>query len=192
MPTLTLLLAALLAYQPASSNLRRVFEDNLARQRREFGDADPRTAQAARDLALFLLNDGDRAAARRALTDVLKLDESALGPTARQTLEDAAALAGISPAAQAEPLYRRAAESPDASVAGPALSSLAASRKAAGDLAGAAALYRRALEKAQSLEGRKGPVVTLLVRTLAATLRQSGRASEAAALERQYPVSAGR
>ena len=153
---------------------------------------DPRTAHAARDFALFLLNDGERPAARRALTDVPKLDESALGPTARQTLEDAAALAGISPAAQAEPLYRRAAESPDASVAGPALSALAASRKAAGDLAGAPALYRRALEKAESLEGHQGPVVTLLVRTLAATLRQAGRASEAAALERQYPVSAGR
>jgi Tfp pilus assembly protein PilF len=187
-----LILAAALAFQPASSNLRRVFEDNLARQRREFGDADPHTAQAARDLALFLLNDGDRAAARRALADTLKLDESALGPAAPRTLEDAATLAGISPAAQAEPLYRRAAESPDASVAGPALSSLAALRKAAGDLAGAAALYRRALEKAESLEGRKGPVVTLLVRALAATLRQAGRAAEAAALERQYQVSGGR
>ena len=72
-----------------------------------------------------------------------------------RALEDAAALAQISPTAEAEPLYRRAAESSDPSIAGPSLSALGGMRKAAGDRAGAAALYRRAVTKAEAIEGRE-------------------------------------
>jgi tetratricopeptide (TPR) repeat protein len=167
-PTLPLLLIiTAVAFQPESAGLRRVFEDNLARRRAEFGAADARTAQALRDLGLFLLKEGDRPAARRALAETLRLDEAALGRSAPQTLEDAATLAGISPAAQAEPLWRRAAEATDASVAGPALTSLAAVRKSAGDLAGAATLYRRAVEKAEAMGGRDSPLVALILTQLA-------------------------
>ena len=65
------------------------------------------------------------------------------------------------------PLLRRAAESSDASVAGPALTSLAGLRKSAGDLPGAAALYRRAVEKAEAMEGRDSPLVALVLTQLA-------------------------
>ena len=63
-------------------------------------------------------------------------------------------------------LLRRAAESPDPIVAGSALTSLAEFRKAAGDAASAAALLRRALEKADAVE-KDGPTVALILNLLA-------------------------
>jgi hypothetical protein len=165
--TLAVLLSAVLAFQPEASGVRRVFEEALARRRQEFGLSDPRTVQASRDLALFLLRTGDRAAARRMLAETLKLDDAVLGATAPETLEDAGTLAGLVPPAEAELLYRRAAESPDPTVAGPALSSLAAIRKAAGDTAGAAALLRRAVGKAEAADGRDSPIAAMILVELA-------------------------
>jgi hypothetical protein len=43
-----------LALQPDSAMLRQIFEDSLARRQLEFGANDARTAQAGRDLGLFL------------------------------------------------------------------------------------------------------------------------------------------
>src|ERR1035438_3614240 len=136
------------AFQPDTAMLRRLYEEALSRRQLEYGAADARTAQAARDLGQFALRVGEKPSARRALAEAVRIDEKAFGPAAPQTLEDVATLASLSPPAAAEPLLRRAVESPDATVAGPALTSLAELRKAAGDRAGAAALYRRALEKA--------------------------------------------
>jgi tetratricopeptide (TPR) repeat protein len=158
---------AALAFQPDTAMLRRVYEENLVRRQREYGAADARTAQAARDLGLFLRGAGDRAGARRALAEAVRLDESALGTTAPQTLEDVSALAAISPPSEAERLLRRAAESTDATVSGPALSALAEFRKAAGDHAGAATLLRRALAKAEIADGKDGAIVALVLTALA-------------------------
>ncbi len=155
------------AFQPDPAAFRKLFEDALARRVRAYGESDARTAQAARDLGLYLCRSADAAAARRAMANAVRLDDKALGPTAPQTLEDVAALASVSPRAEAEPLLRRAAESSDPSVAGPALTSLAAIRKAAGDLAGAAALLRRAVEKAEAAEGKDSPTVALVLNVLA-------------------------
>lgn len=152
-----------LAFQPDTAMLRRVYEEGLARREREYGSADPRTAQAARDLGLFLIRAGDSAGARRALARAVAVDEKSLGLADPRTLEDAASLAAVSPPAEARPLLVRAAESPDPSVAGPALSTLAGMRKSAGDRAGAAALYRRALEKAEAADGKDSPIVALLL-----------------------------
>ena len=158
--------AGLLAFQPDVAALRKLFEDGLARRQREYGDADARTAQAARDLGLFLCRSGDAPSAHRAMSNAVRLDERALGPNAPQTLEDVATLASVSPRAEAEPLLRRAAESPDPIMAGSALTSLAEFRKAAGDAASAAALLRRALEKADAVE-KDGPTVALILNLLA-------------------------
>ena len=155
------------AFQPETAMLRRLYEENLARRQREYGAADARTAQAARDLGLFLNSSGDKVSARRALAEAVRIDEKALGATSPQTLEDVSALAAISPPAEAAPLLRRAAESPDPTIAGPALSSLAAMRKAAGDQAGAAVLLRRALEKAEMVSGKDGAIVALVLNELA-------------------------
>jgi hypothetical protein len=157
---------AFLAFQPDMPAIRKLFEDALQRRQQEYGDADARTAQAARDLGLFLCRSGDAPSARRAMANAVHFDEKALGASAPQTLEDVAALASVSPRAEAEPLLRRAAESPDPTVAGPALTSLAAIRKAAGDPASAAALLRRAVEKADALE-HDGPTVALILNLLA-------------------------
>lgn len=158
--------AGLLAFQPDMGAIRKLFEDALARRQHDYGDADARTAQAARDLGLFLCRSGDQASARRAMANAVRLDEKALGADASQTLEDVATLASVSPAAEAEPLLKRAAESPDAMVAGPALTTLAGMRKASGDTGAAAALLRRAVEKADSLD-KDGVTVALILTLLA-------------------------
>ena len=170
---MVLLLTAVLLWQPESSGVRRIFEENFARNR---------TAQSARDLGMFLLKEGDRAGARRTLRQALTLDEAESSP---HTLEDAASLAGVSPAAEAEPLYRRAAESTDPSVAGPSLSALGALRKAAGDRTGAAACYRRAVTKAEALEGPNGPTVALVLMQLAGV---TGRTEAVAAMQRAVAI----
>jgi tetratricopeptide (TPR) repeat protein len=172
-PTLLSLFTAVLLWQPETSGVRRIFEENFARNH---------NAQAARDLGMFLLKDGDRAAARRALREALRLDEAESSP---HTLEDAAALAAISPPAEAEPLYRRAAESTDASISGPALSALGTLRKSAGDRVGAASLYRRAIAKAEALEGRNGVTVALMLVQLASV---ADRAEAVAALQRAVAI----
>ncbi len=156
-----------LAFQPDPVALRKLFEDALARRQQAYGDTDARTAQAARDLGLFLCRSTDKASARRAMASAVHLDEKSLGPNAPQTLEDIATLASVSPRAEAEPLLRRAAESPDPTIAGPALTSLAAMRKAAGDSASAAALLRRAVEKAETVDGKDSVTVALVLNVLA-------------------------
>lgn len=159
--------AALHAFQPDPAALRKLFEDALARRVKAYGEADARTAQAARDLGLFLCRSADAQAARRAMTRAIQLDEKALGSNAAATLEDVATLASISPRAEAEPLLRRAAESPDPIVAGQSLTSLAEMRKAAGDLRSAADLLRRALEKAEAADGADGLTAALVLKLLA-------------------------
>jgi tetratricopeptide (TPR) repeat protein len=147
--------------------LRRLYEEAQSRRQREYGSADARTAQAARDLGLFLYSAGDKAGARRAIADAVRIDEKVFGAASPETLEDVATLASVSPPAEAEPLLRRAIESPDATVAGPALTSLAELRKAAGDRAGAAAFFRKALEKAEIVDGKDGATVALVLNMLA-------------------------
>ena len=155
------------AFQPDPAAMRKLFEQALERREKAYGDADARTAQAGRDLGLFLCRSGDVQSARRAMTRAVQLDEKAIGANAAQTLEDVATLAGVSPRAEAEPLLRRAAESPDAMVAGPALTSLAEMRKASGDLRSAADLLRRALQKAEAADGPEGVTVLLVLKLLA-------------------------
>ena len=155
------------ALQPDTAALRKLFEDALGRREQAYGESDARTAQAARDLGLFLCRSGDSLSARRAMANAVRLDEKSLGPNAPQTLEDIATLASVSPRTEAEPLLRRAAESPDATVAGPALTSLAAMRKAAGDQTSAAQLLRRAVEKAETADGKDSPTVALVLSLLA-------------------------
>jgi tetratricopeptide (TPR) repeat protein len=155
------------AFQPDPAMLRRIFEEALKRRTQEFGRNDSHTAQASRDLGLFLQRNGDTAGARRVLAETVAIDDAVFGKGAAQTLEDVSALAAISPPAIAGPLLLRAAESPDASVAGPALSSLADLRATAGDRPGAAAYLRRALEKAEAVDGKDGTIVALLLNALA-------------------------
>jgi hypothetical protein len=156
------LLLLLLAFQPNPAMLRPLFEKAVAERVAEYGPSDTRTAQAQRDLGLFLQRSGEKLAARRALAEAVRIDELTLGKTAPQTLEDVASLAAVSPVRQAELLLKRAAEAADPAVAGPALSDLAEIRKAAGDHAGALIYLRRALEKAEAVEGRGGPIGSLL------------------------------
>ncbi len=159
--------AEALAFQPDPAALRKLFEEALSRREQAYGESDARTAQAARDLGMYLCRSGGGLPARRAMANAVRLDEKALGPNAPQTLEDVLTLASVSQRAEAEPLLRRAAESPDPTVAGPALTSLAAMRKAAGDPVSAARLLRQAVEKAEASDGKDSLTVALVLNILA-------------------------
>jgi len=147
-------LIALLAWQPDPALLGQLFEEALDRKRREFGVSDIRTAPAARDLGLFLSKHGAPAAAQKVFTDLVRLEETALGAGAAQTLEDVAALANVSPPRQAEPLWRRASGSTDPNVSARALAALGQLRETAGDQSGAAVFYRQALAKEEAALAR--------------------------------------
>src|SRR5450755_531943 len=166
----SLSVAVALAMQPDPASLRRLYEDGLARRERQYGLSDARTARAASDLGLFLRELGDADGARRALAEALTIDEKALGPNARATLADAGDLASISDPAASEPLWRRAAESPDAAIAARALSSLGELREAAGDRDGAVPFYRQAQSKEEVSSGREGARVAVRLNALALAL----------------------
>jgi tetratricopeptide (TPR) repeat protein len=161
------ILCAGLSFQPSPVALRQLFEDALERRRNQFGEDDARTAQAARDLGLFLRNQGDTSGARGALAEAVRIDEKLLGRTAAQTLADVAELAGMTPPPESEPLWLRAAQSSNSTVASRALASLGQLHEASGDSAGAANFYRRALVKEEEAGGKQGALVPVRLNALA-------------------------
>ncbi len=155
-------LLSLLLLQPDPAMLRALFERAVDRARQEYGPSSPRTADAERDLGLFLANQGDPSRARQPLAGALAIDERALGTAAAQTLEDAAALAAISPPGAAVPLWQRAAAAPDDALAARALAALGELREGAGDQSAAAALYREALDREQAAAANSARVAVRL------------------------------
>src|SRR5215212_8482932 len=106
-----LILVAALALQPSPAMLRQLYEHEFERNP---------TAQAARDLGQFLVRQGDIPAARKALGEAVRLSG---------TLGDVAELAAISQPVVAEPLWKRAAESPDGEIATRSLAALGTFRE---------------------------------------------------------------
>jgi len=147
--------------------LRSIFEEGLERRRAEYGVFDVRTAQAARDLGMFLSMHGEEADARNILDQVVRIDEKLFGPAAPRTLADVAELAAVSPANQAEALWKRASESPEPGVAARALAELGRLHALADDRTGAASLYRRALAKEEEANGKGSAGVGLDLNALA-------------------------
>jgi tetratricopeptide (TPR) repeat protein len=156
-----------LAMQPDPAMLRRLFEEALARREKQYGMSDAHTAQAARDLGMFLARQNDAQGARTALAEAVRIDEAAFGSGGPQTLSDVAELAAVEPSAEAEPLWRRAAESKDPRIAARALEALGALHAAGGDRAGAAELYRRALPKEEAAAGKESVTVAVCLNALA-------------------------
>ncbi len=159
-------LAPVFAWQPSPEMLRRLFEEEWQRSKQEYGADDARTAQAARDLGLFLRGQGDASGSRDALAETVRIDEKALGPTAAQTLADVTELARVSAPQQAEPLWQRAAESSDPKVAARALAFLGQLREMAGDPAESAKFYRRALAKEEQSSGQESAQVAIRLNAL--------------------------
>lgn len=160
-------LLVLLAMQPDPAAILRLFEQNVARNETQYGTEDLRTTQAVRDLGLFLKMQGDRTGAQVALARVLRSDEKSLGPDAEQTLADAAELAAVSPPADAESLWRRAAGSVRAGLASRALAALGDLRAEAQDTSGAVILYRKALAKEEAAHGKNSAGVAVRLNSLA-------------------------
>ncbi len=158
---------AAFALQPDPAAMRRLFEQELEQRRKEYGAADARTAQAARDLGQFLSRNGGASDARPALAEAVRIDEQAFGPGAAQTAADVAELANVSPPAEAERLWQRAAASPSAAVAARALAALGESHAAAGDGSGAAAYFRRALAQQEAADGKQSARVAIVLSALA-------------------------
>jgi tetratricopeptide (TPR) repeat protein len=146
-------LAIALFLQPSPAMLRSLFERELAEQQARYGESDARTAQAARDLGLFLVREGDPRSGRAALETAVRVDEKLFGRAARQTLTDLAELASLVPPAEADPIWRRVAASPDGEVSARALGKLGDSRQQAGDRTGATKFYRQALARQESASG---------------------------------------
>jgi tetratricopeptide (TPR) repeat protein len=147
--------------------LRRLYEDALQQRRREYGVSDSRTAQAARDLGLFLSRQNDQPGARSALGEALHIDEKTFGAIAPQTLADAADLASVSPPTEAEPLWQRTARSVNARVAARSLIALGGLHAATGDRVGAAGFYRRALAKVEASDGKDSARTAIVLSALA-------------------------
>ena len=147
---MVLSLVALLAWQPDPAMLGQLYEEALERKRRQYGASDIRTAPAARDLGLFLSKHGGAAAAQKMFAEVVRMDETALGADAAQTLADVAALAKVSQPRQAEPLWQRASRSSEQKVAARAFAALGSLRETAGDQTGAVVYYRQALAKEEA------------------------------------------
>ena len=140
-------MALALAFQPDAAILRGVFEQALTRSQEQFGVFDARTAQAARDLGMFLGRQGENSDARNMLDQVVRIDEKVFGRDVTQTLADVAELAAVSPSEQAEPLWKRASASPSAVTAARAFAELGKLHALEGDRAGAVLYYRNALSK---------------------------------------------
>jgi tetratricopeptide (TPR) repeat protein len=165
--SIILSLAAALALQPDPVAIRRLFEDALARREQQYGQADARTAQAARDLGMFLAGQGNAADARAPLAHAVRIDETFAGPDAAQTLADAAELAAVSPPSHAERLWKRVSAATDPAVAARALAALGDLHARAGDRNGAAQFFRQALAKQESAGGKDGAAVALRLNALA-------------------------
>jgi tetratricopeptide (TPR) repeat protein len=143
---INILAAMALAFQPDRATLRVVFEEALTRRQEQFGVFDARTAQAARDLGMFLGRQGENSDARNVLDQVVRIDEQVFGRDAPQTLADVAELAAVSSSRLAEPLWKRASASPSATAAR-AFAELGKLHALEGDRAGAADFYKNALAK---------------------------------------------
>jgi tetratricopeptide (TPR) repeat protein len=146
--------AALIMLQQNSAALRSIFEEGLEHRREQYGLYDPRTAQAARDLGMFLSRHGEQADARNVLDQVVRIDEKLFGATDPRTLADVAELASVAADSQSEPLWKRASESTNAAVASRALAQLGKRHALEGDQSGAATLYRKALAKEEEAAGK--------------------------------------
>jgi tetratricopeptide (TPR) repeat protein len=170
---LTPLWLAAFLLQPNPAVLRRLFEEGLQQRRQQYGESDARTAQAARDLGQFLAREGERPAAEVALAEAVRIDEAVFGGDARQTLEDVASMAAVSPPAQAEPLWRRAAGSPDPAVAARSNGALAQLAQATGDGQRAVDFYRRALSGQEAATGNSSAPVAVILNALAQAVGQN-------------------
>jgi tetratricopeptide (TPR) repeat protein len=164
---MVMLILGISLLQPDSANLRHLFEENLARSEREYGMTDARTAGAARDLGLFLRSESDMEGAYRALHEAVEIDDKAARSEEKWTLADVAALATVAPPAEAESLWRRAAEGKDAAIASKALAALGELRERAGDRAGAIAMYAKAVEKEETASGRDSAETAVRLNALA-------------------------
>jgi tetratricopeptide (TPR) repeat protein len=160
--------SAALAFQPDFAYLRRVYEEHLTRCERDFGPADARTAQAARDLGFYLRDNGESKAAAAAFGKALSIDGRIQGPDAPVTLAGIIALASVSSPDEAEVLFRKALTSRgmNSKLAAPALSALGDLRFAAHDKAGAAAAWRLALQHSELVNGKESDSVGKILYSL--------------------------
>jgi tetratricopeptide (TPR) repeat protein len=178
------LLVVALSPQPDPAMLRRLFEEALARRERQYGLEDARTAQAARDLGMFLAREGDVVGARKSLGEAVKIDEAAFGIKGAPTLADAAQLASVSTGREAATLWRRASEAEDAGVAVRALMALGN--------------FRKALARQEAATGESSEPVAVILNALAQTvevtegipLLQRALAIDRASLGPRHPQTA--
>jgi tetratricopeptide (TPR) repeat protein len=154
---------ASLAYgQPDPAMLRKLYEQNLARAQHQHGEFDAHTAEAARNLGLFLRTYADPKSAYDALAHAVAIDEKVFGAESPRTLTDVADLASVAPLEEAVKLFARAAQSSDAAAAARALIALGEASASQGDRAAAAKYWRMALAKQESVNPDSIATATIL------------------------------
>jgi tetratricopeptide (TPR) repeat protein len=155
-------IAAAAHAQPDPAMLRRLYQQHLAGEQVLYGELDPHTAAAARDLGLFLRNYGDANGAREALSRAVEIDEKVLGAGAPRTLSDVADLASVSPQDEAVKLFERAAKSSDDAAAARALVALGEMQASLGSRDGAAKYWRQALSRQDAADPDSTNAATIL------------------------------
>lgn len=145
-------LAAAVAFQPDPEALASLFRQALAEREKQFGGNHPRVARAASDLGLFLRNQGRRSEAEPLLRRAAEIDERELGAASLLFGEDLENLASVLDPVDGVPVYRRAAQHPNAGVAARALTRLASLEEARGNRPAALELYRTALAKDETAQ----------------------------------------
>jgi tetratricopeptide (TPR) repeat protein len=98
------------------------------------------------------------------------IDEKVFGAAAPRTLADVADLATVAPAADAAPLFERAAKSSDSGAAARALVALGETRAAQSDREGAARFWREALKRQEAATGPDSSNVAMILNVLAQVL----------------------
>jgi tetratricopeptide (TPR) repeat protein len=162
--------AAAMCAQPHPAMLRELYEQHLAEQERAHGEFDAHTAEAARDLGLFLRGNNDSEGAHGALSRAVVIDEKVFGVDAPRTLVDVADLASVSPLAEAGKLFERASKSSDAAAASRALLALGEMHASQGDREGASRYWRQALTKQETATGPDSENVARILNFLAQTV----------------------
>ncbi|HXJ42518.1 MAG TPA: tetratricopeptide repeat protein, partial [Bryobacteraceae bacterium] len=152
----------------APTTLTPVYEKALAERERELGPNDPKVARAASDLGLFLMENGNAAAAEAPLRRAVAIDQKNDDPQLDGDRENLAnMLDGADKRTEAIELFQAASQGNDAKVAARSLAALGRLDRENAELH-----YRNALAAEEKASGPTDRRVAVILHELALALRE--------------------